>query len=971
MAEPDMEKFRRAFLDEAAELLEQVNEDTLKIESDNDPELVNSIFRAVHTIKGSAAGFGFDHITAFTHHLETLLDKVRDKKIDITPELIDSILKAADGIYEMVQAAREGRSYNVDEKGIRLELEAYYEPVQAVTEAAEDFEPLAGADAAYVSCAGIREKLRKIGRRQGSIYRADFRFDRGMLENGYDLLPVMSNLKASSAEYFCKVDTDAVPTLSALDPFDIYMNPEVYVISELDAADLADFGFEKGVIAVAEAVLDEPDNTAEVQAEGKKQTVKDESLLITLEGIDRELLDELALSIEDYFESVESVTIRLEKGETGIGPGIDDLFRVFHTIKGDCGYVGFKFLEEFAHLVESVLDDIRAGRITFDKKAADIILTIVSDIRKMLTGLIKDGVTYIPDSYHMLKNLSLNIDEMKSTMTVINDEVKIFINQLEQFIEIMAMASSGDEINARQMQRGAVGLKNAASFVGFDELSAVAAELEGCIRQSLPFDKYIKEINRYLDDLKSPPKKLGELLVREGKVTDSDVKFALSKQKRIGDILVEEGRLEQQDLNRVLKKQEAMKAVSEGVKDGSATTAKQQAAGLPQELGSQTMKVDQEKIDKFTNTIGELVVARNANEYLIQKIAAEYDLPSNLIKELKDNANLIGRISQDLQRDILSLRMMPIKQVFNKFPRVVRDVSRKQNKQIDLRIIGEDTEIDKKVADLLSDPLVHLLRNSCDHGIEGPEERSRAGKPALGTIILKAYQEGSFVYIEVIDDGKGIDTKKVREKAVENKLIGTDADLTDHEIMQLILEPGFSTADKVTDISGRGVGMDVVKNSVINLGGTVDIQSKAGEGSRMVLKIPVTIGVSTALLVKMNAVTYAVPIENVAETIKVGREKIKDLHYGLAVHYRGMVLPLHGLASLLDEEAKEPAEEVCIVITNTDVGKVGLMVDEFINRTDIAVKPVPEYFAHLAYVGGITILGDGQAVLVLNTNKLI
>ncbi len=189
--------------------------------------------------------------------------------------------------------------------------------------------------------------------------------------------------------------------------------------------------------------------------------------------------------------------------------------------------------------------------------------------------------------------------------------------------------------------------------------------------------------------------------------------------------------------------------------------------------------------------------------------------------------------------------------------------------------------------------------------------------------------------------------------------------------MQLILEPGFSTAEKVTDISGRGVGMDVVKTSVVNLGGFVDIQSTMGEGSRFVLKIPVTIGVSTALLVKLSSVIYAIPIENVAETIKLPKDKIKDLHYGLAVHYRGMVLPLYSMKGLLEEDPGELPEEVSIVITNTDMGKVGLMVDELINRIDIAIKPVPEYFSHLSYVGGITILGDGQAVLVLNTNKLI
>jgi two-component system chemotaxis sensor kinase CheA len=978
MAEIDMEKFRRSFLDEASELLEQVNEDVLKIEAVDDPELVNSVFRSIHTIKGSAAGFGFDHISAFTHHLETLLDKLRNKELSVTSELVDSILKAADGIYEMVCAAKEGREYVVDEEGIRRELESYH-----LSSGEEDSaeKPAVISDetdevSAYVSCPEIRSKLKTAGRKGGKPYRADFHFTSEMLENGYDPLPVLSNLKMSSAEYFCIADKTSVPSIDSLNPFEIYLQPEVYGISDLEPADLADFGFEPGVISVCSASLDEPEASKEepsVTAANEQSAPESAPAdYITMEGIDAELLGELTASIDDYFESIESVTLKLEKDGSGGGPGIDDLFRVFHTIKGDCGYVGFRFLEEFAHLVESVLDDIRSGRIMFDKKAADIILSVVSDIRDMLTGLTRNGMTPVPDSYRVLKKLTSNLENMKSSMTVVNEEVKIFIKQLEQFIEIMNMASEGGELDVRQVLRGAGGLKNAAKFIGFDDLFSIAEELEKCIKGSKPFDAHMERILKYLEDLKSPPKMLGELLVRDGKITEDDIQDALSKQKKLGDILVEEGKLGKDELDKALKKQEVMKAVSGTAKEGTPVSAKQQAAGVTQqEVGSQTMKVDQEKIDKFTNTIGELVVAKNANEYLIQKIAREYALPSSLVKELKDNANLIARISQDLQRDILSLRMIPIKQVFQKFPRVVRDISRKQNKQIDLRIIGEDTEIDKKVADLLSDPLVHLLRNSCDHGIETAEERQTSGKTPVGTVILKAYQEGSFVYIEVIDDGKGINTTKVREKAISNKLVSADAELSEKEIMQLILEPGFSTAEKVTDISGRGVGMDVVKTSVVNLGGFVDIQSTMGEGSRFVLKIPVTIGVSTALLVKLSSVVYAIPIENVAETIKLPKEKIKDLHYGLAVHYRGMVLPLYSMKGLLDEEPGELPDEVCIVITNTDMGKVGLMVDELINRIDIAIKPVPEYFSHLSYVGGITILGDGQAVLVLNTNKLI
>jgi two-component system chemotaxis sensor kinase CheA len=356
---------------------------------------------------------------------------------------------------------------------------------------------------------------------------------------------------------------------------------------------------------------------------------------------------------------------------------------------------------------------------------------------------------------------------------------------------------------------------------------------------------------------------------------------------------------------------------------------------------------------------------------MLQKLIIDYDLPNSLLKEFKDNSNLIARISQDLQRDILSLRMVPIKQIFNKFPRVVRDISRKQNKQIDLRIIGEDTEIDKKIGDILSDPLVHLVRNACDHGLEDEAARTATGKTSTGNLILKAYNEGSFVYVEVIDDGRGINSQKVYDKALSKGLIEEGDNLSEKEIIQLILEPGFSTADQVTDISGRGVGMDVVKSSITSVGGTIDVSSSVGEGTRVIMKIPVTIGMSTSLLVRMGEEEfYAFPIENVAETIKVEKEQVKDLHYGKGIHYRGNVLPLFQMRTLLGDQDIELPDEVNIVITVTDAGKTGIIVDELLNRMDIAIKPVPEYFAHLDYIGGVTILGDGQAVLVLNVNKL-
>jgi two-component system chemotaxis sensor kinase CheA len=626
-------------------------------------------------------------------------------------------------------------------------------------------------------------------------------------------------------------------------------------------------------------------------------------------------------------------------------------------------------MEKYAHLVENMLDKVRDGSVQFDKRAAEFILSIIADVKELVNSLVNKEEPRMPKTYNMLTDLSNTMLQHAETAVAMTDDVKVFLGQVDQFIEMIDISKDSPQ-GGQILRRAAAGLKNAAKFVGFKDLMGLADSFESAVAGGTSYEAELISITNYIDSLSAPPKMLGELLIDSGKVTEEEIELAKAQQRKIGEILVDQGKLEKEDLDVALRKQNIMKA-AEQAKEQSAPDGNIKDVSINKDKLPQSMKVDQEKIDKFTNTIGELVVAKNAYEYMVQKLILDYDLPSSLLKDFKDNSNLIARISQDLQRDILSLRMLPIRQIFNKFPRVVRDIARKQDKQIELRIIGEDTEIDKKIADILSDPLVHLVRNACDHGLENADDRISSGKLETGNLILKAYNEGSFVYIEVIDDGRGINSKKVLQKAISKGLVAEDEQLSEKDIIQLILEPGFSTADQVTDISGRGVGMDVVKSSITSVGGFIDVSSSEGEGSRITMKIPVTIGMSTSLLVRMNDDEfYAFPIENVAETIKVSKDDVKDLHFSKGIYYRGNVLPLFQLSKLLGGKEKELDDEVNIVISVTDAGKTGIIVDELLNRMDIAIKPVPEYFAHLNYIGGVTILGDGQAVLVLNVNQL-
>lgn len=960
MTQIDMEKFRRSFLEEAADLLEEANESILRAETQGDAELFNAVFRNIHTIKGSAGGFGFDRISDFSHHLETLLDKLRNKELAIDGDVTDLLLRGVDTLFEMVEYARENKTYDRD----LTELEGMYESMAEAQSAAETASPQKQPEEETVS-EETAALLKAAHPGFGKAYRVEVKFTDEMLENGYDPLTLFGNLREISDFFHAVTDTENIPDTNSIEPYKLYLKPELYIISDASVEEINDLAFDPELMEVHPVSLEstQQEKPAEQEFSEEKPETPEE---IDTEGIDEEMLAELAAGVEDYFESIENYLIDIEKTGAGSKTAVDNIFRVFHNIKGDSGYVGFSFMEKYAHLVENMLDMVRDGAVEFDTKAAEFILNIISDVKHVVGELLDKKIPKLPRTYTMLVDLTETITQQGDSIQVITDDIKVFLGQVDQFLEMIDMAAESPA-GSQILRRAAAGMKNAAKFIGFKDLTDLSVVFEERIAGNRDYQRELDAIISYIQQLKSPPKKLGELLVDSGKVTPQEIAEAKAQQKKIGEILVDQGKLAKDDLDVVLKKQNIMKA-----SEKAAEKPGEDAADLiSKEKMSQSMKVDQEKIDKFTNTIGELVVAKNAYEYMVHKLIREYDLPTSLIKDFKDNSNLISRISQDLQRDILSLRMVPIKQIFNKFPRVVRDISRKQNKQIELRIIGEDTEIDKKIADILSDPLVHLVRNACDHGLESGEERERSGKVSTGNLILKAYNEGSFVYVEVIDDGRGINSEKVFQKAVSKGMAAADAVLSEKEIIQFILEPGFSTAEKVTDISGRGVGMDVVRSSITSVGGFIDVSSSMGEGSRITMKIPVTIGMSTSLLVKMGGNEfYAFPIENVAETIKVEKDQVKDLHFGKGIYYRGNVLPLFHLSKLLGGEERELADEVNIVITATDAGKTGVIVEELLNRVDIAIKPVPEYFAHLNYIGGVTILGDGQAVLVLNVNKI-
>ena len=387
------------------------------------------------------------------------------------------------------------------------------------------------------------------------------------------------------------------------------------------------------------------------------------------------------------------------------------------------------------------------------------------------------------------------------------------------------------------------------------------------------------------------------------------------------------------------------------------------------------LKVAQDKIDRLMDLIGEMVVAKNALPYLANRAETVFG-QRELAREIKTQYSVINRIAEDMQHAIMQVRMLPVGTVFQRFSRLVRDISRKLGKEVNLVIEGEDTEADKNVIESLADPLIHILRNSLDHGIETPAVRLAAGKPAAGTLRVSARQEGDRVLLDISDDGAGVDTTRVRAKAVERGLIPADrADtLTEHEAVQLIFLPGFSTADAISDLSGRGVGMDVVRSAVERINGTVALSSVRGQGTTLQLALPLSMAVTNVMMIETAGRRFGVPMDMIVETVRVPAEDIHRFKNAQTVVLRGRIVPLQALNVLLslDQAPRlNSDQEHAVLVVRLGNENIGLLVDDFHGTSDIILKPLEGVLAGITGFAGTALMGDGSVLMILNPKELV
>jgi two-component system chemotaxis sensor kinase CheA len=455
----------------------------------------------------------------------------------------------------------------------------------------------------------------------------------------------------------------------------------------------------------------------------------------------------------------------------------------------------------------------------------------------------------------------------------------------------------------------------------------------------------------------SPPT-LGEILVNDGVASKEQVLDALTTQQHqpepktpLGEILLQAKAITERALDQALHKQE------------------KQPKPLEEDA---TIRVETKRLDSVMNLVGELVLGRNRLIKIGTQLEQQHESDPQ-VRVLSETLAQLNLVTTDLQLAVMKTRMLPIKKVFAKLPRMVRDLSQKLNKQVHLEMRGEETELDKSVADEIGDPLVHLVRNAIDHGIETPAERQAKGKAGEGQLTIAASQEGNSIVIRINDDGRGIQVEKIKEKALAKGLVSEAelATMEHREILNLIFLPGFSTAEKVTDVSGRGVGMDVVRTNIRKINGSVDLESEPGKGSQIIIKLPLTIAIIQALMVEVERSIFAIPLSTVIEAVRISRSEIKTINGREVLHLRDRVLPLIRLAQEFDIPTDSNRERFYVVVAALGDRRVGVVVDELRSQEEVVIKSIWDYLETVKGVSGATITGEGKVVLILDTSELV
>ena len=664
---------------------------------------------------------------------------------------------------------------------------------------------------------------------------------------------------------------------------------------------------------------------------------------------------------DDNVQRLDDLLLALEKNMTDMDV-INEIFRAAHTLKGMAGTMGFTNMMGLTHAMEDRLDAARKGTRPLTEADMNRLFQGLDTLQEMadaIRGGGNDAHIDVSEMVHDLRNESPSPAAAPSgaAAPAPSSGGNMVSSQDTEWAK-KANAEGSNAYNVHVTLSQSCLLKAARAYMVVNRLE----EMGEIFRAEPPTDALEKEefefdFNVYVatpapaDEVKAAIEKIGDVEkadVVEVKADESPAPAQAAPAPAPAPAQA------------AAPTPAPAPAQAAAPAPAAPAPAKPAAKKDTAKKGSQTVRVDIGRLDKLMNLVGELVISRARIERLVQEAR---------LRQFDDTLSQLGRISGDIQELVTKLRMVPVSFTFDRFPRLIRDLCKTLNKNVELVLEGEDTELDRTVIDEIGDPMVHLIRNSMDHGIEHPDERKALGKPEKGILKIAAYQEGSGVVIEVSDDGAGIDPEKVKQKAIERGVITEDraAIMSDEEAQQLVLLPGFSMAKQITDLSGRGVGMDAVKTKVEALGGQFDLASKKNEGTHVYIRLPLTLAIVLSLLIKVGKETYAISLENVEETIMVRRDDIKTVHGEPTTLLRGEVLSLNILGDILGSEGVEhDRNEYPVVVVKIGKNKIGFIVSELIGQQEIVIKSLGRFLSKIDGITGGTILGDGNVALILD-----
>jgi len=625
---------------------------------------------------------------------------------------------------------------------------------------------------------------------------------------------------------------------------------------------------------------------------------------------------------------------------------IDEIFRAAHTIKGMSATMGYEDIAHLTHALENVLDDIRYDALSVETHIVDVLFVAVNHLNEMIDDISSGG-----DGKRDIQSVAQQLEQIKNG--TYNDQTKEPVQS--------AKVETYEGTSLDEFERA---ILNESADRGFNNYNMTIHLIDDCILKGARVFMVFEVLEQLGEVIKSDPP-VSELEQENFESSFSVILVSKSSQEEIAQKVNKVSEIKQVDIQ-LFSVEQYNEEKPQQIKETKVKSGNKEANSPKRQVsGRKTIRVNIDRLDVLMNLFEELVIDKGRLDQIALDIQHH---------DLQETVERMSRVSGDLQNVILNMRMVPINQVFNRFPSMIRQLARDLQKEIDIEVIGEDTELDRTVIDEIGDPLVHLIRNAADHGIEMPEQRRAQGKPSHGTIILKAYHSGNYVFIDIMDNGAGINKERVLQKAISNSVISEEQSttLTDSQVYELIMASGFSTTDVVSDVSGRGVGLDVVKNTIETLGGSITIQSKIGEGSTFSIQLPLTLSIISVLLVELQTEKYAIPLSAIIETVIVHKDQILHAHNKKVIDFRDKVVPLAFLNDIFSVPITESSTDyLSIVIVKRGDKITGLVVDSFIGQQEVVLKSLGQFLTNIPAISGATILGDGEVALIIDSNALI